>query len=181
VLFFDEVDAIGANRTDLRGSAGRTVVNQLLAELDGSESSNDGLLVLGATNAPWHLDPALRRPGRFDRVLFVPPPDQPARAAILDVLLAGKPVGDVDTHAIAARTDGFSGADLRGIVDLAIEEKLRAAISDHIPRPLVTRDLLDAAKGTVPTTREWFATARNYVLYANQGGLYDAVRPYLRM
>jgi SpoVK/Ycf46/Vps4 family AAA+-type ATPase len=181
VLFFDEVDAIGANRTDLRGSAGRTVVNQFLAELDGSESSNDGLLVLGATNAPWHLDPALRRPGRFDRVLFVPPPDQPARAAILDVLLAGKPVGDVDTHAIAARTDGFSGADLRGIVDLAIEEKLRAAISDHIPRPLVTRDLLDAAKGTVPTTREWFATARNYVLYANQGGLYDAVRPYLRM
>lgn len=181
VLFFDEVDAIGANRTDLRMSAGRTVVNQFLAELDGSEASNDGLLILAATNAPWHLDPAFRRPGRFDRVLFVPPPDETARAAILRVLLVDKPVSDVDAEAVAARTEGYSGADLRGIVDLAIEAKLRAAISDHIPRPIVTRDLLDAVKQTVPTTREWFATARNYVLYANQGGLYDAVRPFLRL
>ena len=181
VLFFDEVDAIGANRTDLRMSAGRTVVNQFLAELDGSEASNDGLLILAATNAPWHLDPAFRRPGRFDRVLFVPPPDQTARAAILRVLLADKPVSDIDAEAVAARTDGYSGADLRGIVELAIEAKLRAAISDHIPRPIVTRDLLDAVKQSVPTTREWFATARNYVLYANQGGLYDAVRPFLRL
>jgi AAA+ superfamily predicted ATPase len=181
VVFFDEVDAIGANRTDLRMSAGRTVVNQFLAELDGSEASNDGVLILAATNAPWHLDPAFRRPGRFDRVLFVPPPDATARAAILRVLLAGKPVSDIDVEAIASRTDGYSGADLRGIVDIAIEDKLRAAIADHIPRPIVTRDLLDAVKRTVPTTREWFATARNYVLYANQGGQYDAVRPFLRL
>jgi SpoVK/Ycf46/Vps4 family AAA+-type ATPase len=139
------------------------------------------VLVLGATNAPWHLDPAFRRPGRFDRVLFVPPPDAPARQAILEILLAGKPVAQVDYGSIASKTEGFSGADLKGVVDLAVEEKLRQAMVDRIPKPIVTRDLLDAVRRTAPTTREWFATARNYVLYANQGGLYDAVRPYLRL
>ena len=83
VLFFDEVDALGASRTDLRQSAGRQVINQFLAELDGVDPSNEGVLILAATNAPWHLDTAFRRPGRFDRILFVPPPDAAARAAIL--------------------------------------------------------------------------------------------------
>ena len=75
VLFFDEVDALGANRTDMLKSGGRQIINQFLSELDGVASSNDGVLILAATNAPWHLDPAFRRPGRFDRILFVPPPD----------------------------------------------------------------------------------------------------------
>ena len=97
VLFFDEVDAIGASRSDMRKSAGRQLINQFLAELDGVEDKkNDGVLVLAATNAPWHVDAAFRRPGRFDRVIFVPPPDQEARAQILRVLLAGKPVASID-------------------------------------------------------------------------------------
>src|SRR5688572_25577013 len=96
VLFFDEVDALGASRTDMRTSGGRHLINQFLSELDGVESSNDGVLVLAATNAPWHLDSAFRRPGRFDRIVFVPPPDAPARAGILRLLCQGKPMGDVD-------------------------------------------------------------------------------------
>ena len=83
VLFFDEVDALGGRRSDMNSGAGRQIINQFLAELDGVEHSNEGLLVLAATNAPWHVDPAFRRPGRFDRVLFVPPPDATARADIL--------------------------------------------------------------------------------------------------
>ena len=79
VLFFDEVDALGASRSDMRASAGRHLINQFLSEMDGVQSANEGVLVLAATNAPWHLDPAFRRPGRFDRVLFVPPPDRPAQ------------------------------------------------------------------------------------------------------
>ena len=75
VLFFDEVDALGASRSDMRHSAGRQLINQFLSELDGVQASNDGVLILAATNAPWHLDTAFRRPGRFDRILFVPPPD----------------------------------------------------------------------------------------------------------
>lgn len=181
VLFFDEVDALAANRTDLRHSAGRNVVNQFLSELDGIEASNEGVLVLGATNAPWHLDPAFRRPGRFDRVIFVPPPDAAARAAILRIMLRGKPVADVDVEGVAARLELFSGADIKGLVDLAVERKLAEAMRDGIPTPIRTKDLLDAAKSTIPTTKEWLATARNHVLFANQSGLYDAVRPWLKL
>ncbi|MBX6315724.1 MAG: AAA family ATPase, partial [Isosphaeraceae bacterium] len=83
VLFFDEVDALAASRSDIKGGTGRQVVNQFLAELDGVQARNEGVLILAATNAPWHLDPAFRRPGRFDRILFVPPPDAPARPAIV--------------------------------------------------------------------------------------------------
>ncbi len=180
VLFFDEIDALAANRTDFRSGSGRSVINQFLSELDGVDSSNDGVLVLGATNAPWHLDPAFRRPGRFDDVLFVPPPDNDARAEIVRILLRDRPVGRVDVGRIVGATDGFSGADLRGIVDRAVQGKLAASLQDGTLRPLETDDLVSAAKGSVPTTREWFATVRNYVKYANQSGLYDAVRPYLK-
>ena len=75
VLFFDEVDALAASRADMRRSGGRQLINQFLAEMDGDRVGNEGVLILAATNAPWHLDPAFRRPGRFDRILFVPPPD----------------------------------------------------------------------------------------------------------
>jgi len=128
VLFFDEVDALGASRSDLRHSSGRQLINQFLAELDGVQSGNEGVLVLAATNAPWHLDAAFRRPGRFDRVLFVPPPDSPARAAILRILLHGKPSQDVDFDHLAKKTENFSGADLKAVVDVAVEQKLREAI-----------------------------------------------------
>jgi transitional endoplasmic reticulum ATPase len=181
VLFFDEVDALGASRSDMRQSAGRHLVNQFLAEMDGIDADNDGLLILGATNAPWHIDAAFRRPGRFDRVLFVPPPDAQARAEIMTVLLAGKPVQDVDTQQVAAKTVDFSGADLKAVVDAAVETKLREAIRSGRPTPLSTKDLIAAAKTIKPSTKEWFATARNHALYANQGGTYDEILEYLKL
>jgi transitional endoplasmic reticulum ATPase len=179
VLFFDEVDALASRRSDFRTSAGRPLINQFLSELDGIDGGNDGLLVLAATNAPWHLDPAFRRPGRFDRVLFVPPPDVPARAAILEILTRGKPADRLDFDKVARKTDGFSGADLKAVLDLAIEGKLTDAIRTGRAAPITTDDLLKGAKNVRPSTREWFATARNYVMYANEGGLYDDVKPWL--
>lgn len=181
VLFFDEVDALGASRSDMRHSAGRHLVNQFLAEMDGVHSSNEGVLILGATNAPWHVDSAFRRPGRFDRVLFVPPPDQAARSQILRILLTGKPAGDVDVDKVAAKTADFSGADLKAIVDAAIEAKLHEAVRTGKPTPLTTKDLVAALKQVRATTREWFATARNHALYANQGGIYDDILQYLKI
>ncbi|HEY2783887.1 MAG TPA: AAA family ATPase [Fimbriiglobus sp.] len=181
VLFFDEVDALAASRSDMKQSAGRMLINQFLAELDGIQTKNDGLLILAATNAPWHLDSAFRRPGRFDRVLFVPPPDAAARASIFRIQLKGKPVKDLDYDSLAKRTDAFSGADIKGVVDLAIEAKLREALKAGVPSPLTTGDLAAAAGQVKATTREWFATARNYALYANQGGAYDDVLKYLKM
>jgi AAA+ superfamily predicted ATPase len=181
VLFFDEVDALGARRADFHHAGQRQLINQFLAELDGIGPSNQGVLILAATNAPWHLDAAFRRPGRFDRVLFVPPPDALARAAILRLLCRGKPADNLDWEALARKTEGFSGADLKGLVDVAVEQKLREALKDGVPRPLTTRDLAAAAAAVRPSTKEWFATARNYALYANQGGIYDDILKYLKL
>lgn len=181
VLFFDEVDALGASRADMKTSAGRHLINQFLSELDGVNTQNEGLLILGATNAPWHLDAAFRRPGRFDRILFVPPPDADARAAILRLLLRGKPQEDVDLDSLAKKTDGFSGADLKAVVDVTVEAKLREAIKQGVPSPVRTKDLMTAVKALNPTTREWFATAKNYALYSNQGGAYDDILKYLKL
>lgn len=181
VLFFDEVDALGASRSDLKQSAGRTLVNQFLAELDGAEANNDGLLILGATNAPWHVDAAFRRPGRFDRVIFVPPPDEAARAQVLQLHLAGKPNDQVDVRKVASRTVDFSGADLKAVVDLAVETKLQHAIKTGNLSPITTNDLLAAVNSVRPTTKEWFATARNHAVYANQGGAYDDILTYLKI
>jgi SpoVK/Ycf46/Vps4 family AAA+-type ATPase len=179
VLFFDEVDALAADRNDLKRSAGRTLINQFLAELDGNLGDNDGLLILGATNAPWHLDPAFRRPGRFDRILFVPPPDESARKSIVDVMAVGKPIASLDSGKVAAKTKDFSGADLKAVFDLAIERSLSKAIKEGRVIPLSTSDLVDSAKAVKPSTRAWFESAKNYALYANQGGFYDDVLEYL--
>ena len=181
VLFFDEVDALGASRADMKRTAGRHLINQFLAELDGVEHDNEGVLCLAATNTPWHLDTAFRRPGRFDRVIFVPPPDQQARQEILELQLKGKPTADVDTRKVASKTADYSGADLQAVVERAVEVKLHEAVKLGMPKPICTKDLLKAAKQVRPTTREWFSAARNHALYANEGGLYDEILEYLKI
>lgn len=180
VVFIDEVDALGASRANMRHSGGSHVINQFLTEMDGINADNEGLLVIGATNMPWHVDSAFRRPGRFDRTIFVPPPDIEGRVSILGILLREKPTVSLDLRAIAKRTEGFSGADLRAVIDLAIEEKLRSSMKTGIPEPIGQKDLLNAAAKHRPTTKDWFSTARNYALYANESGLYDEILKYLK-
>jgi transitional endoplasmic reticulum ATPase len=157
------------------------VINQFLAEMDGASSNNDGVLILAATNAPWNVDAAFRRPGRFDRVIFVAPPDEPARVDILQALLKDKPASAIDVQKIAAATNDYSGADLTAIIDIAAEEKLRESISKGSIQPITTKDLLNALKQHKPTTLEWFASARNYALYANESGLYDDILKYMKI
>ncbi len=180
VLFFDEIDALGANRSHMKQSGGRHLINQFLSELDGTGSANEGILIMGATNAPWHMDPAFRRPGRFDRIIFVPPPDQEGRKRILELLLRGMPAEDIDAASIAKVTDGFSGADLKGLIDVCVEDKLADAFTSGKPEPITTKDLKKAAGKLKPTTREWFNSAKNYALYANDGGLYDEILKYVK-
>lgn len=181
VLFFDEIDALGASRSDMKQSSGRHLINQFLQELDGVENSNEGVLILGATNIPWHLDPAFRRPGRFDRIIFVPPPDQEARAAMLQLKLKGKPAEQIDYEGLSKNIPEFSGADIGAIIDMAIEEKLEASFLSGIPLPLSTKDLLQAAKKHKASTKEWFAIAKNFALYANDAGLYDDILHYMKI
>jgi transitional endoplasmic reticulum ATPase len=181
VLFFDEIDALGASRSDMKHSGSRHLINQFLQELDGIDSNNDGVLVLGATNAPWHLDSAFRRPGRFDRIVFVPPPDQTAREAIFKLKLKEKPTDTVDCNSLSKKTTDFSGADIEAVIDISIEEKLENAILEGVPKPITTKDLQDAIKKHKPTTREWFTTAKNFALYSNESGLYDDILSYLKI
>jgi cell division protease FtsH len=128
IIFIDEIDALGARR-DSGGLAGsderEQTLNQLLAELDGFEPTT-GIVVLAATNRPEILDPALLRPGRFDRQVTIPLPNVHERSAILAVHCRGKKLSNVDLTAIARGTPGFSGADLANLVNEAAIFAVRA-------------------------------------------------------
>ncbi|SOD14763.1 ATP-binding protein [Pedobacter xixiisoli] len=181
VLFIDEIDALGASRSDMKQSAGRHLINQFLQELDGINNNNEGVLILGATNTPWNLDPAFRRPGRFDRIVFVPPPDEQSREEILKLKLKDKPVEGVDYKSLAKKAEHFSGADIDAMIDIAIELKLESSFVDGIPKPINTNDLLNALKKHKPSTQEWFMTAKNFAMFANDAGLYDDILTYMKI
>jgi SpoVK/Ycf46/Vps4 family AAA+-type ATPase len=179
VLFIDELDAIAFARRKHSGSVGRPLVDQLLQELDAIGADNENVLVLAATNAPWDVDEAMKRPGRFDRVVFVPPPDEAARERILSLQLAARPADGVDVTRIAKKTPLFSGADLRALVERAVDLVIDDAVERGVERPLTMRDFETALRAMRPSTHEWLATARNYVEFANQGGGYDEVAAFL--
>lgn len=182
VLFFDEVEALGGKRQNTRDAASSKLVSQFLSEMDGFSQDNNNILILAATNVPWAVDAAFRRPGRFDRVLFVPPPDNEARKAILDKLLAERPVeADIDTKLLARRTSGFSGADLRELVETAVDEAIELSIDLETEQKINNVHLRAALEEVKPTTLEWLTTARNYARYANEGGQYNDVLEFLRL
>jgi len=181
VLFLDEVDALGQKRSHLSHSAGRNVVVQLLAELDGLRDDNEGVFVLGATNQPWDVDTALRRPGRFDRIALVLPPDTAARSAILEYHLRDRPLADgIDYRWLSGHSAGYSGADLRLVCDSAAELALEASLDTGTPRSISMSDLKAALKDVRPSTRPWFEVAKNYAMFANDGGQYDDLLSYMR-
>lgn len=182
VLFFDEIDALGQKRTQLQGGGGamRGVVNQLLSELDGIGADNEGVFVLAATNHPWDVDSALLRPGRFDRMLFVVPPDGPAREAILRLHLRGKPTEALDLRRIVKATEGLSGADLALICDHATERAMEASLQSGATRPISQNDLVDAVRNVRPSVEPWLDTARNFAVYSNESGAYDELLAYLK-
>ncbi len=180
MLFFDELDAIGHKRSNLGGSASRNIVNQLLVELDGVDGKRDSVFVLAATNLPWDVDTALRRPGRFDRTLFIPPPDDPARRQIMEFHLQDRPTQKLDLDSIVKKSRGFSGADLRLICELATEYAMERALRSGTTEPVTQRDLSKALGETKATTKTWFEAANNYVMFANSSGEYNEVAEFLR-
>jgi transitional endoplasmic reticulum ATPase len=179
VLFIDELDAIGFARRRHSGSAGRPLVDQLLQELDAIGADNARLLILAATNAPWDVDDALKRPGRFDRVLFVPPPDTPGRLAILRLLLAATPSDALDLDALAQATPLWSGADLRGLVERALDQVIEEALDSGSEPPLAQRHLDPVLRDMRPSTLDWLARARNFVEFANRAQQYREVEEFL--
>lgn len=180
VLFFDEIDALGRKRSLMTHSAGRTVINQLLAEMDSVGSDNDGLFILAATNHPWDVDNALRRPGRLDRTILVVPPDPAARSELFHLSLRGRPVEKLDYELLVRATDAFSGADIAHLVESAAELAMEASLAAGTARPISMNDFKAALRDVKPSTRAWFQAARNYAMFANDGGAYDELLDYLK-
>ncbi|MFF3750310.1 ATP-binding protein [Streptomyces sp. NPDC002018] len=180
VVFLDELDALGAKRSRTHHSGMRNTVNQLLTELDGVDAANEGVFVLAATNVPWDVDIALRRPGRLDRTLLVLPPDAPAREAILRYHLRDRPIESVDLGRLVKVTEDFSGADLAHVCESAAERALLDSARSGTVRMINMKDLLAAAKEVRPSTEPWFAAARNVAMFANDGGTYDDLLAHLK-
>jgi SpoVK/Ycf46/Vps4 family AAA+-type ATPase len=180
VLFFDEIDALGQKRSLQRHSAARNVVNQLLSEMDSVNADNEGIFVLAATNHPWDVDTALRRPGRLDRTLLVLPPDASARQAILLLQSRQRPIDRIDFKWLAEKSAEFSGADLVHLFESAAELAMDDSLTSGRARPIGMNDFKKALKEIKPSTRAWFEVARNYAMFANDGGTYDELLDYLR-
>ncbi|BCJ49911.1 ATPase AAA [Actinoplanes sp. NBRC 14428] len=180
VLFLDEIDALGQKRSQMSSSSMRTVANQLLAELDGVDTDNEGVFVLAATNTPWQVDPALRRPGRLDRMVLVLPPDAEARQAILELNLRDRPIAGIDLPKLVAATEDFSGADLTHLCESAAEYAMADSMRTGTIRMIEQRDFVRALNELRPSTGPWFATARNVAMFANEGGAYDDLTAYLK-
>ncbi|MCX8195837.1 MAG: CDC48 family AAA ATPase [Acidilobaceae archaeon] len=149
VVFFDEIDSIASRRGRLFDSGVTDrVVNQLLTEMDGIQLLKN-VVVMAATNRAELLDPALLRPGRFDRIVYVPPPDLAARKEIFKIHLRSVPLaGDVDLDELAMRTEGYTGADIEAVVREAVMLKLREKFE---PEPLKMEHLLKAMEKVRPS------------------------------
>jgi SpoVK/Ycf46/Vps4 family AAA+-type ATPase len=179
VLFIDELDALGGNRQKMVAHHDRMLVNQLLIELDGSSSNNEGIYVIGATNTPWYLDPALRRPGRFDSLIFLPPPELEERKEILALKTADKPQHELQLDLVAKYTEHFSGADLEYLVKDAIDSAITRSFETGEIQPLTNQDLLTAMENRQPTTMEWFQTAKSYAVFSDANQDYQSVLDYI--
>jgi len=181
VLFFDELDALAYSRSKSSSDSSRTVVNEFLAQLDGFEQNNASVLILAATNMPWDVDAAMKRPGRFSRQVFVPPPDTEARLEMLRMKLADVPCDALDLPGLAQRARRFSGADLDGLIDLAKEAALSDIIAnDQAERRIGQRDLEEALERMSPSAADWLQTARNLVRFGGRDTGYKDVETYLR-
>ncbi len=165
VIFIDEIEALAPVRTGEASSVMTRVVPQLLAELEGVSGRGPGaLLFIGATNAPWDLDPAILRPGRFDVKVYVGLPDREARAAILSLELSGRPIEvGFDFDAVAGALSGYSGADLRRLVEKTVGDTFLAEIRGGGAGRVSEDDVLSAASEVRPSVgaegrlryREW--------------------------
>lgn len=150
VLFFDEIDAIAASRGSME-STQTQILTQLLVEMDGVDELQ-GVVVVAATNRPDALDPALLRPGRFDRVLYVPPPDHAARVQLFQLGLAGKPLeADLDLERLAGATEGYSGADITAICGSAAIATAKHALSVGEKQTVTADRLLSQIERTPPS------------------------------
>ena len=188
IIFIDEIDAIAPKRSEVTGEVEKRVVAQLLALMDGLESRGQ-VIVIGATNRPNALDPALRRPGRFDREIEIGIPDRNARREILQIHTRGMPLAeDVDLDRLAEITKGYTGADLAALCREAAMKAIRRILpsidfsEERIPPEILDKlvvtmkDFLDAFKEITPTALREIEIEIPNVRWEDIGGLEDVKR-----
>ena len=152
VVFLDEIDALGAKRTEQMNEASRRVINQLLQELDGVGGRSEKLVFLAATNEPWLLDAALLRPPRFCEKCYIPLPDGPARRVLFNMALKDCPLDDdVSVETLAARSQGLSGADIVNVCERAKVIPFCESIRTGIDRPITADDFDVAMRDVRPS------------------------------
>jgi len=176
VIFFDEFEALGMDRTSTTHGHDTSMVAQLLAEMDGMQSNDQQILLLAATNEPWSIDPALRREGRFGETLFIPPPDLVARESILKLHMKGRPVEEIDYNLLAQSTDGYSGADLKGLCESATDLPLKEYFKTKKQRKITTQDFDKAKKKMNSIVTPWLKKAEAVI---RQKGLQESFKPMM--
>ncbi|MDE1843767.1 MAG: CDC48 family AAA ATPase [Thaumarchaeota archaeon] len=187
VIFIDEIDAIAPKREEAYGDVEKRVVAQLLALMDGLNDRGN-VIVLGATNRPESVDPALRRPGRFDREIEISVPNADGRLEILQIHTRGMPLQDVDLKTLAAELHGYTGADIKSLCREAamkavrtylpeIENETEKIAPDILLKLKITlQDFYDAMHEIVPTAMREFYVESPKVWWREVGGLDDAKR-----
>lgn len=180
VLFFDELDALAYARGKSQSDYSRTLVNEFLNQLDGMGHDNSDILFLAASNMPWDIDSAMKRPGRFSRQIFIPPPDETARAYLLEHKLEKLPLAKIDLKKINQQLTNFSGADIDGLVEVLRELTVERYIESGQEQALTMKDFNQVLKSVNSSTNDWLTTARNVVKYAGSDKTYQGVELYLK-
>ncbi len=152
VLFFDEIDNIAGKREEQGSQSGMELITTLLSEMDGFKTISD-VVIVGATNTPQLLDPAIMRPGRFDKILYMGLPDQPGREKIFEHYLSTLPIGsDIDYEKLGSLTNRFSAADIKNVCEEVSREVGEKAISKREVLTIKMADVVHVVKGTKPST-----------------------------
>lgn len=174
IIFIDEIDAIGARRDSRLEQFEKRIVNQLLIEISDLEHENSNITVIVATNTPWNIDPALRRPGRFDKLIFVPPPDLEAREKIFEIYMKDRPVEKINYEKLGKITKDYSAADIVQICEEATDIALREALlgkkskTRSKPRKINMGDFLTAIEKRKSSLITWFNFAQQEIMESGE-------------
>jgi len=180
IIFLDEFDAIGGKRDPKQEQAEKMLLNQLLTEMDGVESQKENILFIAATNAPWAVDAALRRAGRFTKQLFIPPPDVNARKELFRLHTKGEPLDEgVDIDKLAELTDGYSSADIKAICDAAIRIPWEEAMKTGVQRKATMQDFMKAISKQKSSLLPWYKTTYKQLESSGEIDTYKEYAKYI--
>ncbi len=179
IVFIDEIDAIGGKKSNA-GYVEKIFIDQLFTEMDGVESMNENVLFIAATNAPWAIEPAFRRSGRFTKQIFIPPPDLNARIEIFKIHTRDKPLSkSADFHKLAELTEDYASADIKAVCDAAAEIPWEEALKGNPEREITMADFLRAIGKQESSLIPWFKTAQKEIEKSGEAGLYEDLARYI--